>query len=58
MRGCEILWSDVAVADAVQARMEEAIGGPCPCKVGKRCPLLPADVGAILVDRPAVAEAV
>lgn len=43
MRGCEVIW-DEQTADKVEAMVERATGGPCPCRVGNDCPLLPKDV--------------
>jgi hypothetical protein len=56
MRGCELLW-DITKAAEIQARVEEAIDGPCPCRVGNACPLLP-DLNVALVQRAPLAEAV
>lgn len=43
MRGCEVIW-DEQRADQMEAMVERAVGGPCPCRVGNACPLLPTDV--------------
>ena len=43
MYGCEIMWGDDDAAK-VQALVEESTGGPCPCKTGLVCPLLPVDL--------------
>lgn len=40
--GCEVLFS-AERAMAVQQLVEESTGKPCPCKVGRACPLLPRD---------------
>lgn len=44
LRGCELLWEDVDMADRAQALVEAATGEPCPCATGRRCPLLPREV--------------
>lgn len=41
MRGCELLYGKER-ADKLQTAYEFMDGGPCPCKQGRVCPLLPA----------------
>lgn len=40
--GCEVLFNEDD-AKRIQAMTERAVGGPCPCKMGNPCPLLPAE---------------
>lgn len=40
MLGCELVW-DEPVATQIREFIEESIGGPCPCRRGERCKLLP-----------------
>jgi len=44
--GCEVLW-DAEDAKRVQELMEQGTGKPCPCKVGKRCPILPKTLAIV-----------
>ncbi len=41
MLGCTLLYSDPRKAAAVHAMVVDALGGPCMCEQGRRCPLLP-----------------
>lgn len=41
--GCEVMWGDDK-AGKIQRLIEESTGGPCPCKGGGRCPMLPVTV--------------
>lgn len=43
MYGCEVMWGNAKAAE-VQRLVESALGGDCPCKSGRRCPVLPDDV--------------
>jgi len=43
MYGCEVMWGDGRAAK-VQALVEESLGDSCPCKRGRVCPVLPADL--------------
>jgi hypothetical protein len=43
MYGCEVMWGDEK-AVAIRALVEESIGGPCPCRRGLACPVLPKDL--------------
>lgn len=43
MYGCEILFN-AAEAEEVKATVRAAMGGTCPCDVGRKCPLLPDPV--------------
>ena len=57
MHGCEILFTN---ADAEQIRRELArvmgAASPCfGCAEGRRCPLLPDDLGSLLSPRDAAA---
>lgn len=38
--GCEILF-DEDEGRRMQKLVEAAVGGPCPCKTGRSCPLIP-----------------
>ena len=40
------MW-DEEDAKRVQELMEQGTGKPCPCKVGKRCPLLPKTLAVV-----------
>lgn len=44
MLGCVTLFGPDRGAE-VQLMVEAALGGPCPCKLGKVCPLLPLPEG-------------
>ena len=46
MYGCEVLW-DAEKAQRVQELMEQGTGRPCPCKTGKRCPILPKTLAIV-----------
>ena len=46
MYGCEVLW-DAEDAERVQELMEQGTGKPCPCKRGKRCPILPRTLAIV-----------
>lgn len=56
VRGCEVLWGK-AKADRVQGAIERAVGGPCSCIRGERCPLLP-EHPRLVVTREEAPEAV
>lgn len=48
--GCDLMFT-VELARQVRARVTAAMGGQCPCEEGRRCPLLPADAGDLIVKR-------
>jgi hypothetical protein len=48
MYGCELLFTKAEAAE-VQAQVRKAVGGPCPCDEGRKCPLLPDDLGPLLL---------
>ena len=50
--GCEVLFS-AERAQAVQRLVEESTGKPCPCKVGRACPLLPRRSDVAPAEAPA-----
>jgi len=45
--GCEVLW-DAEDAKRVQELTEQGTGKPCPCKRGKRCPILPKTLAVLM----------
>lgn len=49
MYGCEVLW-DTEDAKRVQELMEQGTGKPCPCKRGKRCPILPKTLAVLRLE--------
>jgi hypothetical protein len=49
MLGCEVLFGD-DIAVRVQGFIEGALGGPCPCKVGQSCPMLPTELKTPLAE--------
>lgn len=53
MRVCEVIFGRER-GEELRAYLEEALGEPCPCSQGRRCPLAPPDVPA---PRSAVDEA-
>jgi len=48
--GCELLFT-VETAAKVREDITRATGKPCPCEVGRRCPLLPDDLTPLLQVR-------
>ena len=40
------MW-DAEDAERVQELMEQGTGKPCPCKRGKRCPILPRTLAIV-----------
>lgn len=50
LRGCELMMGK-AKADEMQWAVEELEGGPCPCRVGAACPILPATLRLAAVDQ-------
>lgn len=49
VRGCELLYG-AERADRMQAAFEMMEGGPCPCRLGQVCPLLPEKLALIPRD--------
>lgn len=47
VRGCELLYG-AERADRMQAAFEMMEGGPCPCRLGQVCPLLPERLALVL----------
>ena len=44
------MW-DAEDAKRVQELMEQGTGEPCPCKRGKRCPILPETLAIVNFDK-------
>lgn len=50
--GCEVLFDEEKAA-RVQELVETATGGPCPCKSGQGCPLIPSNKVVLEMRRTA-----
>lgn len=49
MYGCDLIFNATDAA-AIREEVRSKLGGACPCEQGLRCPLLPDDLGTVLVS--------
>jgi hypothetical protein len=52
MHGCDLLFTPKTAENVKRAVRDSQAGGQCACDLDLKCPLLPADIGALLKAAP------
>lgn len=55
LHGCDLLFTPES-AEKVKGQVREMMGGQCPCDLDMKCPLLPEDLGPLLLPVPTLRE--
>jgi len=50
MYACELLFS-ADEGEKVRRELRRNLGGQCLCEMGRRCPLIPVDVGSLFAQQ-------